>query len=49
MHSILERVVEEVSYEGSDLVEKRVVIDARYVNDKIGAILLKEDLSKFIL
>jgi ATP-dependent protease HslVU (ClpYQ) ATPase subunit len=42
-------VVEEVSYEGSDMTEKHIVINAKYVNDKIGAILAKEDLSKFIL
>ncbi len=49
LHTILERVVEEVSYEGPDLKEKRIVIDAKYVRDKISAILQKEDLSKFIL
>ena len=49
LHTILERVVEEVSFEGPDLTEKRVVIDGKYVRDKIGAILQKEDLSKFIL
>jgi ATP-dependent HslUV protease ATP-binding subunit HslU len=49
LHTILERVVEEVSYEGPDLTEKRIVINAKYVRDKIGAILQKEDLSKFIL
>jgi len=49
LHTILERVLEDVSYEGPDMKEKRVVIDAAYVQGKLGAILLKEDLSKFIL
>ena len=49
LHTILERVVEEVSYESSDLTEKHILIDAKYVRDKIGEILKKEDLSKFIL
>src|SRR5437868_7797683 len=49
LHTILERVVEEVSYEGPDLAVKRVVIDGRYVRDRLNAILEKEDLSKFIL
>jgi len=49
LHTILERVVEEVSYEGPDIKEKRVVIDAEYVKGKLTAILQKEDLSKFIL
>jgi ATP-dependent HslUV protease ATP-binding subunit HslU len=42
-------VIEEVSYEGPDLPEKRVVIDGKFVRDKLGTILQREDLSKFIL
>jgi ATP-dependent HslUV protease ATP-binding subunit HslU len=49
LHTVLERVVEEVSYEGPDLPEKRVVIDGGYVRERLEAILQKEDLSKFIL
>jgi ATP-dependent HslUV protease ATP-binding subunit HslU len=49
LHTILERVVEEVSFEGPDLKEKRVRIDGSYVRDRLGAILQKEDLSKYIL
>ena len=49
LHTILERVVEDISFEGPDLKEKNVKIDAGYVRDRIGPILQKEDLSKFIL
>jgi ATP-dependent HslUV protease ATP-binding subunit HslU len=49
LHTILERVVEEASFEGPDLRDKRVRIDGRYVRDRLTAILQKEDLSKFIL
>ena len=49
LHTILERVVEDVSFHGPDLTEKRVVIDGKLVHDKIGAITQKEDLSKYIL
>jgi ATP-dependent HslUV protease ATP-binding subunit HslU len=49
LHTILERVVEEISYEGPDLAEKRVVIDGAYVRGKLDQIMQKEDLSKFIL
>src|SRR5262245_7288651 len=49
LHTILERVVEEVSFEGPDLRNKRVRIDGKYVRDRLGAILQKEDLSKYIL
>lgn len=49
LHTILERVVEEISYEGPDLREKRVVINGPYVHERLESILEKEDLSKFIL
>jgi len=49
LHTILEKVVEEVSYEGPDLAQKRVTIDGKFVRDKLGEILQREDLSKFIL
>ncbi len=49
LHTILERVVEDVSFEGPDLKEKHVVIDGAYVRGRLTEILQKEDLSKFIL
>jgi ATP-dependent HslUV protease ATP-binding subunit HslU len=49
LHTILERVVEEVSFDGPDLEDKRVVVNGAYVRGRLGEILEKEDLSKFIL
>jgi ATP-dependent HslUV protease ATP-binding subunit HslU len=49
LHTILERVVEEVSFAGPDLENKHVVIDGSYVHGRLNTILEKEDLSKFIL
>lgn len=49
LHTILERVVEEVSYQAPDLTEKRVVIDGPYVRRQLEAIIQQEDLHKFIL
>lgn len=49
LHTILERVIEDVSFEGPDLAEKRVVIDGAVVREKIGAITKRDDLSKYIL
>jgi ATP-dependent HslUV protease ATP-binding subunit HslU len=49
LHTILERVVEDVSFEGPDLAKKRVVIDGPYVRSRLQEIMQKEDLSKFIL
>jgi ATP-dependent HslUV protease ATP-binding subunit HslU len=49
LHTILERVVEDVSFEGPDLADKHVVIDGQYVRGRLTEILQTEDLSKFIL
>lgn len=49
LHTILEKVAEEYSFEGPDLAEKTVVIDAKTVTEKIGPIAKNEDLSKYIL
>jgi ATP-dependent HslUV protease ATP-binding subunit HslU len=49
LHTILERVVEQVSFDGPDLKDKHVVIDGNYVRERLGSILEKEDLSKYIL
>jgi ATP-dependent HslUV protease ATP-binding subunit HslU len=49
LHTILERVVEQVSYGGPDLEDKHVVIDGKYVQGRLREVLQKEDLSKFIL
>jgi ATP-dependent HslUV protease ATP-binding subunit HslU len=49
LHTILERVVEEISFEGPDLRDKRVTIDGAYVRGRLADVLEKEDLSKFIL
>ena len=49
LHTIIERVVEDVSFEGPDLQNKTVTIDGKVVREKIGGIMQKEDLSKYIL
>lgn len=49
LHTILERVVEEISFEGPDLENKKVLIDSNYVRSRLDAIIEQEDLSKFIL
>jgi ATP-dependent HslUV protease ATP-binding subunit HslU len=49
LHTILERVVEEVSFDGPDRKQKRFVIDAAYVRGRLNEVLEKEDLTRFIL
>ena len=49
LHTILEKVVEEVSFQAPDEATKQVVIDGAYVRQKLTPILQREDLSKYIL
>jgi ATP-dependent HslUV protease ATP-binding subunit HslU len=49
LHTILERLLEEISFEGPDLRERKITIDAAYVHDKLDSVVKTEDLSKFIL
>jgi ATP-dependent HslUV protease ATP-binding subunit HslU len=49
LQTILEKVLDEISFEGSDLVEKEQVIDAEYVRKMLAEIVQNEDLSRYIL
>jgi ATP-dependent HslUV protease ATP-binding subunit HslU len=49
LHTVLERVLEDVSFEGPDLTDKHVVVNKDYVERRLKGIVEKEDLSKFIL
>lgn len=49
LHTVLERLLEEVSYEGPDLRGQTISIDANYVNAQLAAATKLDDLSKFIL
>ena len=47
--TIMERLLDEVSFAGSDLEQKRVRIDASYVKERLDDITQDADLSRFIL
>lgn len=49
LHTVLERVVEEVSFDAPDRREKRVVIDAAFVGERLDGLAKDEDLSRYIL
>ena len=49
LHTIMERVLEEVSFEGPDLKKKTVNIDAAYVKERLDEISRDQDLSRYIL
>jgi ATP-dependent HslUV protease ATP-binding subunit HslU len=49
LHTIMEKVLDEYSFAGPDLEEKRVVIDAAYIRQQLADIVKNEDLSRYIL
>jgi ATP-dependent HslUV protease ATP-binding subunit HslU len=49
LHTVLERLMEEISFEASDRSGESYTIDAAYVNDHLQALVDNEDLSRFIL
>jgi ATP-dependent HslUV protease ATP-binding subunit HslU len=49
LHTVLEKLLDEISFEGPDLVEKNVTIDEAYVTKMLADIVKNEDLSRYIL
>jgi ATP-dependent HslUV protease ATP-binding subunit HslU len=49
LHTVMERLLETVSFNASDMDGEKVEIDANYVNEHIGELSLEEDLSQYIL
>ncbi|MBB1487982.1 HslU--HslV peptidase ATPase subunit [Oceanospirillum sediminis] len=48
LHTVMERLLEGISFAASDMTDK-VVIDEAYVNDQLADLATDEDLSRFIL
>jgi len=49
LHTILEKLLEEISFNAPEMKEKELVIDAAYVKNKLSDIIKDEDLSRYIL
>ena len=49
LHTIIERVLDEISFTATDRSGEKIVIDAKYVKDNLGNLVKDTDLSKFIL
>ena len=49
LHTVLERLVEEISFAAADRAGEQVTIDAAYVAQKVAPLAAKGDLSRFIL
>ena len=49
LHTVMERLFENLSFEAADKNGKHAVIDADYVNKQVGELVKDEDLSRYIL
>ncbi|MGE8204090.1 HslU--HslV peptidase ATPase subunit [Heyndrickxia sp. NPDC080065] len=49
LHTILEKLLEDLSFEAPDITLEQINITPQYVNEKLGAISQDKDLSQFIL
>ncbi len=49
LHTVMEKLLEEVSFEAGKVGLDRVAVDTAYVNEKLGEVAADEDLSRYVL
>ncbi len=49
LYTVMEKLLEEISFVASDVQEKVLTIDAAYVNQRLDALAVNEDLSRYVL
>jgi len=49
LHTVMEKLLDEISFEGPDLAEKSVTIDEAYVTRMLAEVVKNQDLSRYIL
>ena len=49
LHTIIERVLDEISFTATDRSGEKIIIDSKYVKKNLGQLVKDNDLSKFIL
>ncbi|MDQ3813262.1 MAG: ATP-dependent protease ATPase subunit HslU [Armatimonadota bacterium] len=49
LHTIVEKLLDDVSFAAPDVDAKHVVVDAAYVRERLGTLVKDEDLSRYIL
>lgn len=49
LHTILEKLLEDLAFDAPDIEEKNVIIDRQYVKEKLERIVVNQDLSHYIL
>ena len=49
LHTVMERVFDEISFDAPDMQDKKLVIDGEYVRKRLSDVIKDEDLSRYIL
>jgi len=49
LHTIMEKVMEDISFAAPNIKEKRILIDRKYVQKQLRDVLKDQDLRRFIL
>ncbi|WP_460178027.1 ATP-dependent protease ATPase subunit HslU [Thermodesulfovibrio hydrogeniphilus] len=49
LHTVMEKLLEDISFNANELSGKKIVIDAKFVKEKLNEIIKSEDLSRYIL
>jgi len=49
LHTVMEKLLDEISFTASDRAGEEITIDAAYVHDRVGVLAADADLSRFIL
>jgi ATP-dependent HslUV protease ATP-binding subunit HslU len=49
LYTVMEKLLEDISYSAPDMKEKEITITRKYVLEKLGEFLEREDLSRYIL
>jgi len=49
LHTVLEKLLEDISFTAADRAGETILIDARLVRDRVGSLVKDGDLSRFIL
>ncbi len=49
LYTVMEKLLEEISFSATNATEKTMVLDAAYVDQRLGALVVNEDLSRYVL
>lgn len=49
LHTMLEKLLEDVMYSATEMQEEEFIVTAQYVTEKLGSLVMEQDLSKFVL